>query len=223
MPETQRRPVLRFDDGGWAEAIGGHVAIELVNTVAWRPDPARTVDRLPDGAALVRWAGFAGLVDDGQAARFTRELTEDVGLDQLVTAEVRRTREQLHRVLQPMATGASPAVGDVDRLHRRLVRVLGRAEVVSAMPLEWATGLRSVRDLPDELGLHAWRLLQEEDPRRVRQCLDGDCGWLFLDRTRNGSRVWCSSADCGNRTRARRHYRRHVQAAHACDGEVGTR
>ena len=31
---------------------------------------------------------------------------------------------------------------------------------------------------------------------------------LFLDRTKNHSRIWCSSADCGNRSRARRHYRR---------------
>jgi len=34
------------------------------------------------------------------------------------------------------------------------------------------------------------------------------CGWLFLDETRNRSRRWCSMKDCGNRAKARRHYRR---------------
>ncbi len=78
------------------------------------------------------------------------------------------------------------------------------------MPFEWSTALDSVRDLPDELALRAWRLLEREDPERIRQCQGTGCGWLFLDRTRNASRVWCSSTDCGNRTRARRHYQRHA-------------
>ncbi|MFD9792685.1 CGNR zinc finger domain-containing protein [Streptomyces sp. NPDC059070] len=29
-----------------------------------------------------------------------------------------------------------------------------------------------------------------------------------MDRTRGGTRRWCSSGDCGNRDRARRHYAR---------------
>jgi predicted RNA-binding Zn ribbon-like protein len=189
---TAPRPILRYDDGGWAEAIGNHVALDLVNTVAWRPDPARTVDRIPDGAALTRWARFVGLLGD-DAESIPNE----------VAARVRKLREQVYRVVRPMAVGEEPADADVESLHRFLLGVLGRAEVASVMPLEL-----SAADLPDELGLAAWRLLEREDAGRIRQCRAGDCGWLFLDRTKNGSRVWCSSADCGNRTRARRHYAR---------------
>jgi predicted RNA-binding Zn ribbon-like protein len=36
----------------------------------------------------------------------------------------------------------------------------------------------------------------------------GNCGWLFLDRTRNGNKRWCTPTMCGSRTRSRRHYRR---------------
>nr|WP_246305023.1 CGNR zinc finger domain-containing protein [Nocardioides thalensis] len=71
------------------------------------------------------------------------------------------------------------------------------------MPLELAAA-----SLPDQLALAAWQLLEREDAHRLRQCRANDCGWLFLDRTKNASRVWCSSADCGNRTRAQRHYAR---------------
>jgi predicted RNA-binding Zn ribbon-like protein len=188
MTETPARAILRYDDGGWAEAIGGHPALDLVNTVSWRLDPGRTVDRLPDGAALERWADFMGLRVEGA--------------DEVVT-KVRRLREQIYRVVQPMAVGEQPATKDVETLRRTLLRTLGRAEVASVMPLE-LTGA----DLPDELGLAAWRLLEREDAGRIRQCRASDCGWLFLDHTKNGSRVWCSSADCGNRSRARRHYAR---------------
>jgi predicted RNA-binding Zn ribbon-like protein len=212
MAGTSPRSVLRFDDGGWAEAVGDHPALDLVNTVAWRLDPARTVDRLPDGLALVTWAAFVGLVNDKQAAAFTTELDNDPGADRRIAAQVRRARERLYRVLQPVAVGEEPASPDVAALHRGLLGALARAEVSAVLPLDWSTGLRSVSDLPDELALSTWRLLQHEDRRHLRQCKDSDCGWLFLDRTKNGSRVWCSSADCGNRTRARRHYQRRTAA-----------
>jgi predicted RNA-binding Zn ribbon-like protein len=193
MVATQRRPVLRYADGGWTEPIGGHLALDLVNTVSWRLEPGRTVDRLLDGAALVRWAAFAGV-----------ELRSAVTGE--TVADVRRLRERVYRVVQPLAVGAEPAATDLASLRRLLLGVVGRAEVTSVMPLELAAV-----SLPDELALAAWRLLEREDARRLRQCRASDCGWLFLDRTKNGSRVWCSSADCGNRTRARRHYARRTR------------
>jgi predicted RNA-binding Zn ribbon-like protein len=189
MTTRTARPILRYDDGGWAEAVGGHLALDLVNTVSWRPDPARTVDRLPDAAELERWADWVGLP--------APEVT-----DQTVSA-VRRLRERVYRVVRPLAVGAEPEPGDVATLQRALLGAVGRAEVTRVMPLELST-----TGLVDRLALSAWQLLVHEDARRLRQCGAGDCGWLFLDRTKNGSRVWCSSADCGNRIRARRHYAR---------------
>jgi predicted RNA-binding Zn ribbon-like protein len=185
---TETRSILRYDDGGWAEATGGHLALDLVNTVSWRLDPSRTVDRIPDGAALERWARFVGLSAEA---------------DDEVVAKVRRLREQIYAVVQPMATGAEPSAKDVEALRRTLLAALGRVEVAAVMPLELAAA-----DLPDELAVAVWQLLEHEDAGRLRQCKASDCGWVFLDRTKNGSRVWCSSADCGNRSRARRHYAR---------------
>ncbi|PWN01419.1 hypothetical protein DJ010_17820 [Nocardioides silvaticus] len=189
MATTERKQVLRFADGGWTEAIGGHLALDLVNTVSWRPDPHRTVDRLSDAAALARWADFVGL--------------HHAAVTERTVAEVRRLRERVHRVVQPLATGAEPAAADVAACRRLLLDAVGRAQVVSLMPVEL-----TATSVYDELALAAWALLEREDARRLRQCRADDCGWLFLDRTKNASRVWCSSADCGNRDRARRHYAR---------------
>ena len=126
-----------------------------------------------------------------------------VAVDGDDVARVRRLREQTYRVVQPMAVGEEPSPKALDSLRRTLLGALGRAEVASVMPLELAAA-----GLPDELAIAAWRLLEHEDAGRLRQCRASDCGWMFLDRTKNGSRVWCSSADCGNRSRARRHYAR---------------
>ena len=51
-------------------------------------------------------------------------------------------------------------------------------------------------------------LLTSEDLDRVGECQGDGCGWLFIDMSRNHSRRWCDMGDCGNRAKARRHYRR---------------
>src|SRR5205809_624358 len=50
-------------NGGTPMLVGGHVALDLVNTVSWRLDPGRTVDRIPDYAALLDWAARTGLAE----------------------------------------------------------------------------------------------------------------------------------------------------------------
>jgi predicted RNA-binding Zn ribbon-like protein len=52
----------------------------------------------------------------------------------------------------------------------------------------------------------AIRLLADAETERLKIC--GNCGWLFLDRSRNRSRMWCDMAVCGNRAKASRHYHR---------------
>jgi predicted RNA-binding Zn ribbon-like protein len=212
VSSSRSRSVLRFGDGGWAELVGNHLVLDLVNTVAWRLDQDRLADRLPDGLAVIRWARFAGLLDDQEAADFSVVVTADSGIGHVVAQKVRTLREQLYRVLHPLTVGDEPESSDVEGLRRLFVDAWAQAQIASVMPLRWSTASRTVLDLPVELTLAAGRLLEGEDPARLRQCRDEACGWLFLDRSKNGSRVWCSSADCGNRTRARRHHQRQTSA-----------
>ena len=45
---------------------------------------------------------------------------------------------------------------------------------------------------------------------RLKACRAERCGWAFYDHARNHSRLWCSMAVCGNRTKARAFRRRHA-------------
>jgi predicted RNA-binding Zn ribbon-like protein len=207
-----RDRVLRFADGGWAELVGNDPALDLVNTVSWRRDPARCVDRLSDAPDLLRWTEFAGVVDGRIGRQLAEQVAADPGAGATALERVRQLRERLHDVVLPLAQGGRPAATDVATLSSQLFRALGRAEVLSVMPIVWRPAPVTLSVLPDLLAVHAWQLLQRGDPDRLRQCRGEGCGWLFLDRSRNGSRVWCSSADCGNRSRARRHYQRHRAA-----------
>jgi predicted RNA-binding Zn ribbon-like protein len=51
----------------------------------------------------------------------------------------------------------------------------------------------------------AAELLTSPKLGRVKVCSGERCGWMFLDESRNGSRKWCDSRDCGNRASVRKH------------------
>ncbi|MFI6674974.1 CGNR zinc finger domain-containing protein [Kribbella sp. NPDC050470] len=172
------------------ELVGGHLALDLVNTVAWRLDVRRRVDRIADPVNLRKWLAATGFDPVAGA----REIQGDA---------LRHCRETAYAVLHPLALGDEPEAGDLAVLRELIEDAVRNASLVSAQPLTWRAGT-----VQEQLRLAVWRLFEDEDLSRLRQCDDGDCGWLFLDRSRNGSRRWCSSADCGNRARARRHYQR---------------
>ena len=54
----------------------------------------------------------------------------------------------------------------------------------------------------------AAELLTSAKLGRVKVCGGEGCGWMFLDESRNASRKWCESRDCGNRERVRQYLAR---------------
>jgi hypothetical protein len=55
------------------------------------------------------------------------------------------------------------------------------------------------------LARDAEKLLCSDEATRIRICSAEDCGWVFLDGSKNGSRRWCSMQLCGNREKTTRH------------------
>lgn len=190
------------------ELIGGHVLLDLVNTVAWRLDEVMATDRLSSAADLVQWAMHAGLLDPETGRRLHAEAEADDREADRCLGRVRSFRELTYQLLRPLAFGEQSEPSDLERLHADLLNATAHAKITSIAPLHLSLRPEHLADLPDTLTLTAWQLLLHEDLHSLRECADTACGWLFLDRSKNRSRRWCSSADCGNRARARRHYNR---------------
>ena len=60
--------------------------------------------------------------------------------------------------------------------------------------------------IPDRVAHAAVEFLCDADPAHLGMCPveDGGCGWVFIDRSRNLSRRWCTMDDCGSHAKARR-------------------
>jgi predicted RNA-binding Zn ribbon-like protein len=53
-----------------------------------------------------------------------------------------------------------------------------------------------------------WDAVAKQSPGRLRPCANDQCHLFLIDHSKAGTAKWCSMAICGNRMKARRHYRK---------------
>jgi predicted RNA-binding Zn ribbon-like protein len=193
--------------------MGGRLSLDFTNTVSGKRLVA-PVERLNAYADLVSWGRQVGALDSAQARRLLAEAERDPGAAARALAEAITFREALFRAFRAVAENGAPAAEDLDSLNRVLSRARVRERLVcrgGRCALGWPADDASLDRMLWPVACSAVEVLTSAEVSRVRICeattTDG-CGWLFLDETRNRSRRWCSMKDCGNRAKARRHYRR---------------
>jgi predicted RNA-binding Zn ribbon-like protein len=196
---------------------GGHLALDLANTVADRGGE-QPEDRLGRYDDLLAWAVQAEVLGAGAAAALGRRAGERPAEAGAALAAAGELREALFTVFAAVATGSEPPAAELVTLNRALARALPHLRVAVAAGgdgFEWGWSGRGA-DLEAPLWpvvRAAAELLVSGERELVRECDSASCRWLFLDRSRNRSRRWCDMKTCGNRVKARRHYRRRKKAA----------
>jgi predicted RNA-binding Zn ribbon-like protein len=191
-----------FDlDAGW-------VCLDFANTLS-----STSGEHLQTYADLVAFAAQSDLLTPPDAAWLHEEGERDQPAAEGVLVRARRVRSAVYAIFSAVAAERAPTESDVASLNTELAATLQHARVLADQtdPTHYRWGFvgrnmdaplwgitRSAADL----------LVSEELRARVRECGGDDCRWLFLDTTRNLSRQWCSMQSCGNRQKARRHYRR---------------
>lgn len=195
---------------GTLKLLGGRLCLDLANTVDWHASD-EPHEWLTDSGELIAWAAHAGALTGGEAEAVARRARRRPEEADVVLARTIALREALYRLFGAVAHGRPAREDDLAVLNRELVAVGRWAGLVArgeGFSWEW----RGEGDAPERLLWPILRdaldLLRSEELGRVGQCEDDRCGWLFVDRSRNRSRRWCAMEDCGNRAKARRHYRR---------------
>ncbi len=134
------------------QRIGGHAALDFVNTVDWRGRPAPE-EYLADYAALVEWACYVGLVDAPEAAQLRRRAADEPTRAAAVLRGALVLREGAHRLFLARALGKPGApddiaiVNDASALRRSRLRLaLPRHQPESRPPLVLDGGVRQPRE-----------------------------------------------------------------------------
>ena len=179
---------------------GGVLALDTANTVVLRNDPARRFDRFADPAEIARFAAAASL--------FRRD---EVGRPLAVTdahaaaPAIRALREAADTLFRAPAAGVPVAAPALSAMLRHCAAALDGQDL-GATPDAPFGASRAPLAFGAALAVSALSLLAPVNLKRLKIC--PNCSWLFIDRSRNSSRLWCDMTVCGNRSKARNHYRR---------------
>ena len=186
------------------------ICLDFANTADWHTsDQPR--ETLKDYFGLVSWAVRTGILDDDTAAELSDKAARQPEGAQRTYRRAIDLREAIFRVFSSVARDDRPEESDLSALnaalpeamaHLRLVRNEGRFE------WDWIEDAASFDRVLWPVVRSAALLLTSETLPRVGMCANSDCGWLFIDMSRNKSRRWCDMKDCGNRAKAKRFYRK---------------
>lgn len=187
--------------------VGGRDCLDLVNTTGARRSP-QPRERLNSYGDLLLWSARVGLITARVRKGLTVEATRRPREASRALSKVLRIREELYRIFRGLIDEVGPGRASVRRLNVWWQAEVRRLEIVEgghAILVQRHAAPRDLEPMVWPLIKSAIALLTSAEIERVKRC--AECDWLFLDATKNGSRVWCKGV-CGSRVRARRHYQR---------------
>jgi predicted RNA-binding Zn ribbon-like protein len=131
-------------------------------------------------------------------------------------------RWQLRQIFVAVAEGRPlGAMRELAELNAALATALAQLELVPRSAGDGGGGaLRwSWREAGERLDHVIWpvlratgALLASDDATRIRECGGDDCGWMYVDRSRNGLRRWCQMEVCGTKEKSRQRALRRAEA-----------
>ncbi|TPI18362.1 CGNR zinc finger domain-containing protein [Mesorhizobium sp. B4-1-1] len=169
--------------------ISGNIALDLANTISWRGTDRET-DHLTTVDDIVAWAKEAGSID----SRFAIPAHERGAL-------VNRTMALRSAITEAGSAIAHHKEAPASALDviRDLAAGALQASEISGAPVTFA--FQGIDKIVGAVAWSALDLLRGDELPRLKQCPPDDCHWLFIDRTKNGSRRWCDMGTCGNRAK----------------------
>jgi len=183
--------------------IGGDPSVDFVNTVDWTskgPD----FERLTSYERLTRWAEGAGLVSAADARRLRQQAAAHPRKAKAAWEAARWLRWVLQQVFAKIAAGEIPGLEDFNELLSEALRHLSVAPKGEVLEWDWRGGGEDLESILWPVVWSAANLLTSAEVERLRVCASPECGWMYVDRSRNGLRRWCQMETCGTREKSRR-------------------
>jgi predicted RNA-binding Zn ribbon-like protein len=202
--------VIHLDEEGF-QLETGRLCLDFANTAGWHAS-AHPVEEINSYTDLVHWAQSVGLLDDSEAQRLLREASIRVEDSKSVLEKAVFLREAVYRTFSARARGIPPRSEDLGTINSAVAEAFPHLQITTqGESFQWKwTGIEGRLSWPLwPVALSTGKLLTSKEISRVGECADDrGCGRLFFDTSRNRTRRWCNMKDCGNRAKARRHYRR---------------
>jgi predicted RNA-binding Zn ribbon-like protein len=206
------RPAARM------KLVGERLCLDFVNTVGgWERAPAVAKggayaavardDKLNDYLDLLAWSLHAKLLSAGETQALAREAGRR---DKEAAATFKRAvalRGAIYRICAAVIHRARPRTSDLDLLNQELNVAHGRVRLGAGeenLVWEWSDAKNALDRMLWSVADSAAEMFTTDDLKRLRGCPGENCGWMFLDISKNNRRQWCDMQDCGNLAKVRR-------------------
>jgi predicted RNA-binding Zn ribbon-like protein len=190
--------------------VGGQLSLDFINTVSWRGReiPEEHLNTYQD---LLNWSTLADILSEDEVQSLSREGSIQPEAAKRVLKRAVELREAIHRIFSAKISKGLASEADLIALNRELREALTRLRLSlegDGYTIDFGWGGGALDQMLWPVARAASDLLTSDGLDRLRRCAAEDCGWLFLDTSRNRSRRWCDMKDCGNRSKARSFYSR---------------
>jgi predicted RNA-binding Zn ribbon-like protein len=188
------------------ELVGGALCLDFANMVNSRREPEH--DYLLTYSDLVDWAGKVEILSGQQVRSLKQRETQDAKTAEKALETGRAAREIMYRVFSAVANRSRPKEDDLDAISQLYEQAIANGQHVKVenhYEIAWKAD-ETLDALLWCIVASAENLLLSEELSRVKEC--PNCGWLFLDTSKNQSRRWCSMNTCGARDKMRRYHSR---------------
>jgi predicted RNA-binding Zn ribbon-like protein len=197
MKENRQILEIRLD--------GGNLSLNFVNTIHDRYEEPLE-DYLHNYLDLITWANFADAINSSQKKRLLQRSRENQEEANQVYKDSIQLREAIYQCVVSLINRDEVSAVNMQVINQWVSKAFSNLELAqldNSFVLDWKaenSGLESVlwpiiRSFAD--------LVTSDDRGRIKQC--SNCGWVFVDNSKNKSRRWCSMETCGNRVKAQRH------------------
>jgi predicted RNA-binding Zn ribbon-like protein len=187
---------------------GGVLCLDFVNTIPDRFDGSNR-DHIQTLHDLIYWARKAKVIDGAGSTSLEKAASANERKAKEFLTEAIQLRSLIYSLFQPVSQQQklrSPDLEQFNKLVSKYFPFLQLAAERDGFAEQWSFESNHFYSITAPIVKSAYDLLLSDKLGRVKQC--PNCGWLFLDATKNGKRRWCSMQDCGNAVKALEYYYR---------------
>jgi predicted RNA-binding Zn ribbon-like protein len=188
--------------------VSNRLCLDFSNTLHDR-NTETPRDHFNTYADLVWWSKEANILGAEETQLLLEEAQRHPEEAALVLRDAVALREAIYRIFAALVGENSPEDADLQILNTAYAEAMGRACIVQKGDIfswDWKGKETALERMLWDIIRSAAELLVSQDLPLVRECASEDCGWLFLDSSKNHSRRWCDMKGCGNRAKVGRHY-----------------
>lgn len=187
---------------------GGTLCMDFINSVHNRKEEI-VPDYLDNIFDLIAWAEKAGAIDAKKSKQIEGFAIEHPKKAEHFFKDALALRELLYIMFKPVSEGKKINAEDLGTFNKHLTHYFSFLQLKQQQGVfteDWNLPAGSLYYITAPVVNDAYELLLSGKSNRIKAC--PNCGWLFLDTTKNGKRRWCSMKSCGSSVKALEWYYR---------------